>query len=251
MRKAVKRIKKASEDRKVIVITMGDMCDCINIHDPRFSPAEIDGKYAIKDLKDLPKKQFDYMFSKLEPIKDLIKYTIIGNHEESYVKWNGSDVYGYFNKELLGLEPSAKLGYTAMGRILLTNHKKTVTIKLALTHGTGGGGFREGYPLNNCLDIFKKYDCDVHVMGHTHKFVNTAYPFLSMNKVGDRQDRIKWYCCSGCFMDTYVEGNRNYFEGKKGMVSEIGFLELFARESKGWTYVMRKHQFINGDYIIT
>ncbi len=247
--KAVKIIQKTSHPS--IVITMGDICECIDTKDPRFSPAEIEDKYAIRDLKDLPRKQFKKVFEKLKPIKDKIKYVVAGNHEESFIRHNGFDVIDYFTTDLLGLDSSAKLGYSAIGKIVLTNHGKTLTLKLSLTHGTGGGGFREGYPVNNCLDIFKKFDCDIHVMGHTHKFVNQSFPFISVNKVGKRQDRVKWFCNTGCFMDTYKEGNRNYFEGKKGMVSEIGFLELHAYEKHGWHYSVKKHQYINGEYYIS
>jgi predicted phosphodiesterase len=222
-----------------IVILMGDMIDAINMRDPRFSPAEVSKEFDLRDMKDLPRKQMRAFYNSLKSIQDKVKFCIAGNHEETYIKYNGFDVIDYLCSDLL--PGCQKLGFSAIGNIKTVCHKSSKMLRFALTHGTGGGGYREGYPVNHVLDIFKKYDCDIHVMGHVHKLVVEDFDFLTVNKMGNLAGYKKYYCVSGCYMKTYVSGNRNYFEGRKGMLSDIGFIELSIDKKDGkWYYRVDK-----------
>jgi hypothetical protein len=234
--KAVNYIK--NQEVPVISILMGDMSDCINVKDPRFSASEIERKYKIRDLKDLPRKQMKYFYEKIKPIEDTIKFALIGNHEEAYIKHNGFDVYDYLCKDLL--PDCEKLGYQALGNIRINDGTSKKILKVALTHGSGGGGYREGYPLNNCIDIFQKFDCDINVMAHVHKLLSKCYSYVTISRTNKMVETKKFYGISGCFLKTFVVGNRNYFEGKKGTLSEIGILEITIKKtSKGWEYDMQ------------
>jgi hypothetical protein len=228
-RKAVQYIKNQSEDRPVSVILGGDMADCINVGDPRFSPAEVSEKYSLRDLKDLPRKQFQKVYEDLKPIKDLIDCALIGNHEESFIKHNGFDVYDYLCSDLIGCY---KLGFSALVRYKVNAGGSVKSFTGAVSHGTGGGGFREGYPVNHVLDISKKYNVDFNLIGHLHKMTTQSFKYMSMNQVDDIIYETKHYGTSGCFLDTYREGTRGYFEGRKGMLSDIGFLEYKIERRK-------------------
>lgn len=240
-----KTITKIKSTENAIVILMGDLCECINTRDPRFSPTELCREYSLRDLKDLPRKQFQKIFEKLKPIKDKIKGFTIGNHEEAFIKYSGFDVYDYFCTDLMG-GTCEKLGKESIGRIRIQSphSKSALNLKIALTHGKGGGGFREGYAFNHCLDTFKKFDADIHVMGHIHKLVAKGFKFLSINNVNRMIKKYKWYCVSGTYLESSVEGNSNYFEGSKGMLSEIGFIEVECyRKNDGWFYECLKHEY--------
>jgi predicted phosphodiesterase len=239
-KKAINHIK--NEKDPYIVIFMGDMTDCINTKDPRFSASEIERKYSIRDLKDLPRKQMKCLYQKVKPIEDKIKFSLIGNHEETYIKHHGFDVYDYFCTDLL---PNCqKLGYQAIGNIRINDGSSKKIIKIALTHGSGGGGYREGYPLNNCVDIFNKFDCDINVMAHVHKLLSKCYHYVTISKSNKMITKKKFYGISGCFLKTFVVGTRNYFEGQKGTLSEIGLLEISVqKKEKGWEYDMKPYEF--------
>jgi len=225
-RRAVREIKRVADSgRTVRCIGMGDYIDAINIKDPRFSPSEIHEKYGIRELKDLPRKQMKEFYEAIKPIKQYFKQALVGNHEESYIKHGGFDVYDYLCNDLLG--DCSKIGYQGMVvyRCGTASENRRKPVKFALTHGSGGGGFREGYPLNNLMDIFRKFRADFYVMGHVHKLVSHHSDYVTTDHQYNIQYDREWYGTSGCFLDTLRLGHRNYFEGNKGELSHIGMLE--------------------------
>lgn len=244
LERMVKYIEETAEKRAVHVIGMGDYIDAINTKDPRFSPSEIEGRYKIKDLKDLPRKQMKAFYDSIKPVAKYMGHALVGNHEESYIKHGGFDVYDYLCSDLL--EDCRKVGFFGMVRFDVGSAHRG-SFSFCLTHGTGGGGFREGYALNNMFDIFRKFRADFYVMGHVHKIETRHYDFQRVAMQGPtvKRDR-EWYGCSGCFLDSYRVGNRNYFEGQKGEMSHIGFLEAridyVSRNGKGgWETTLIKH----------
>ena len=71
---------------------------------------------------------------------------------------------------------------------------------------------------------------------------------LTLNKNGDLTERKVLHGIGGSFLKTYQEGTRNYFEGKKGQLSDIGFLEIkfdiIQRNGKSfWNCKMIPHFF--------
>lgn len=234
-----KEKKHAGKDKEVFVITGGDICDCIKHDDPRFSPTEISEKYKLRDLKDLPRKQFQYAVNNMEPIKDLIKYSIIGNHEEKFIKYNGFDVYDYFCKDLLN---SKKLGFASILNLNMNKGGHGQIIRIGLTHGTSGGGYREGYHRNHITDVFKYWDVNVCVHFHIHKLDAWSIPKLTSSQTAKLKKTKKWFAAGGCFLETYCEGNSGYFEGRKGTLSDIGFLELKVwKVGSNWEYKLIPH----------
>ena len=239
-RKAVDNIKKTSADRSVFTVLLGDMADMINVKDPRFSPSEICAEYSIRDLKDLPRKQYQRFAEDVAPIRDTIKYALVGNHEESYIKHGGFDVYDYLCTDLLKCR---KLGYFSLGRLTVKDSTRMHSTDIMLTHGSGGGGFREGNAKNNIHDISRSFDCDLYVMGHIHKLEASSELTMSLNQKGDAVKRKRWYGVAGCFLDTYTEGTRGYFEGRKGRLSRIGYLEYrIDKTTDDWTTELVAHE---------
>ena len=219
------------EDQNSYVIGMGDYIEAITIHDKRFDPIGIAKYYNIQDLKDLPYRQMEHLFKIISPIKDKFIALLMGNHEEAYVKYNSANVYNRF-WDMFDNPDLCKLGYVGYMKIGLCFNGKAKdrpdqTIILALNHGDGGSGYLPGYPLNTVHKIFRFSNADVNIMGHLHKLVEDKQNWHGNITQSDRHVmKEKFYGMSGCFLRTYVQGNRNYFEHKGRSDSDIGMLRL-------------------------
>jgi len=220
------------KNKNTFVIGMGDYIDCINHRDPRFNPVEIADKYKIKDLKDLPRKQMQYQIDEMTPIMPLFIGWLYGNHEEKFSKWNGYDPMDKIRDwyEYKGQKPPI-LGYSGWINLGIRREKNrnraNYTFNFDLTHGVGGGGFREGYPINKVHDIFRWSEgADVHVMGHVHQMVDDMAQKRTFDVNGNRILTKKYYAANGCFLKKEDVGTRGYFEGKPGKYSSIGMLKF-------------------------
>jgi len=214
------------DDPKGYWIGMGDYIEAITTDDKkRFNPITIAKKYGIRDLKDLPFRQMEVVYSRFQPIEDRCLCLLLGNHEESYIKHNSSDIYDRFTKMFSA--PPPKMGYVGFMRLHFKHNKgrATNTVIIALNHGDGGGGFREGYPINKLWDVFRWVDADVSVMGHVHRLMEDDKKFIGVSPLGNLSKRRRHVGISGCFLWTYQEGNANYFEHKGRHESDIGMLK--------------------------
>jgi len=242
--KTIQYVKNTAEKRKVSVILMGDNIEAINMGDKRFNTYSIDPDYKVKDLNNLTTRQTEKLVFALRPIKQYIDYALIGNHEQVAIRDSHVDVYSLLC-DWLECEP---LGFSALGRYIIDSNARIKTVKMAIMHGKGGGGFREGYWLNHILDTFKRYSCDVHVMGHIHQLGARPFKRVTVNKVGKMVYNTKWYGASGCYFDTLRQGTASYQEGSKYPISDIGFLELkidsvMKKKEKGWKIKLHEHRF--------
>lgn len=229
------------------VFLMGDIIECIiNAHDPRWNPIEIAKEYKISDLKDLPRKQADRVLKKLQPIQHLILACMCGNHEEQYIKRHSFNVYDHYCK-LISSNP-VKLGYVGFYRLLFNRSSRGASHKLdiALNHGKGGGGFREGYPLNKLFDVFRWTQADVNIMGHVHTLMEETQTFMSVGQNIKLKMNKQLYGISGCYLRTAVPGNTNYFEANGRPQSKIGMLRLdvwIEGKNKDFNYSLTKIKF--------
>ena len=177
LRKAVNIIK---DDPNGYWIGMGDYVEAITTDDKkRFNPITIATKYGISELKDLPFKQMEAVFKNIEPIQDKCLCLLLGNHEESYIKHNSSDIYSRFVD--MFRYPPPKIGYVGFLKLVFrTKDKHLYSPIIALNHGDGGGGFREGYPINKLWDVFRWVNADVSVMGHVHRLMEDDKKFIGV-----------------------------------------------------------------------
>jgi len=206
-------------------IGMGDYVDCINHLDPRFNPREIGEEYQVRDLDDLPRQQANKLIKALEPIKAKCLGLIYGNHEDSYRKHNTFDVVAYMcdHLEVANLRHKAWISivteYTSNGKPI------TMPIKIVVCHGAGGGGMREGYPVNKTYDTFRWDMADIHIMGHLHRMSTDRAIYNRAEYDTIRQDKV-WFGCNGCFLSKSEIGSDGYFEQRAGKESDIGMLKL-------------------------
>ena len=211
-------------------VLMGDLIDAIIAGgDPRFNPVEIAGKYGLRDLKDLPRKQADNVLSHFDGIEDKCIASLCGNHESEYIKRHAFNVYDHMACKFPNV---VKLGYLGILRVVLEHTTSGVNghraaFDIVLNHGDGGGGKTAGYTKNKLADLAQWWDCDAFIAGHLHRLevATETYmrPNARMNKI---QYRTKWMGMSGCFMDTFSTGHDNYFAHKGRAPSDIGYLRM-------------------------
>lgn len=216
LKKAIELIEKDGD----AWIGLGDYVDCINHRDPRFNPQEISERYSVKDLEDLPRRQSDHFLSAIAPIKDRCLGLIYGNHEDSYRHHNTFDVVRYMIENM----DVPNLRHKAWVSLMFERGNKSFPVKLCVCHGAGGGGMREGYPINKVHDVFKYDMADVHVMGHLHQMAVSRAAYNRYEYGALRQDPV-WFAVNGCFLAKSTFGNDGYFEQRPGKESSIGMIK--------------------------
>jgi hypothetical protein len=200
-------------------IGMGDYIDAINHRDPRFNPREIDGSFTVADLDDLPRKQSESLIKTLMPIKSQCLGLLSGNHEDSYRKHNTFDVVSYLCEKLECDNLGSGLAFI---NIKLPN---LIVVRICACHGKGGGGMREGYPINKAYDVFRYVVADVMVMGHVHHLMADRAMYVRYTN-GVIQKNKAWRGVSGCFLTKGELDTDGYFEQSPGKESGIGMLRL-------------------------
>lgn len=211
--RAIKRI----SETDCYWIGMGDYLDCINHRDPRFNPKEINPQFSISDLDNLPKLQADSFIKSVMPIKDRCLGLIAGNHEAKFKKHNTYDVMSHLCKEL---------GVTYLsGKAFINLIINDYPVSIHVCHGVGGGGMREGYPVNKIHDIARWEIADVHVIGHIHQLACDRAVFTKFHYNVVQKIKV-WYGVSGCFLSKAELNTESYYEQNPGKSSGIGMLKL-------------------------
>jgi hypothetical protein len=232
LKQAVKII---AEDPNGYWIGMGDYVEAITIDDKkRFNPVTVCQEYGIDDLTDLPYKQMERVFNKLKPIEKKCLALLVGNHEESYIKYNHANIYDRLTE--MFTTPPVQIGYVGFFKLGFIREKgrerPNITVLIALNHGQGGGGFREGYPINKVHDTFRWTNADVNVMAHIHQLLTDDKKILDVTQKNKLKKKRKYFGASGCFLYTYKQGNKNYFEHKGKYESDIGFLQVSIKVTR-------------------
>lgn len=214
LRKAIRLISASG----AMWLGMGDYLDAINHRDPRFNPHEISDKYGIRDLDDLPNKQAERLLSLLSPIADRCIGLLSGNHEDAYKRHNGFDVMSILSKGL-------NVRNLRQKAFISLQYKDRNTFTICAAHGCGGGGMREGYPINKVYDTFRWDMADFHVQGHIHKLMSDRAVFTKLTH-GIIQKMPSFFGVTGCFLSKAEIGTDGYFENKPGKESDIGMLKI-------------------------
>lgn len=209
-------------------IGMGDMIDGIWYKDPRFDPAEVHQKYKLSDLKDLSKRQMKNVYKSIKSIENKCICLLRGNHEEAFIKHNGYDPTETL-QSLMKSHPKI-MGYTGVVHLRIKRGGSSVNYTIHVNHGVGGGGKREGTPINTVHDLSRYIIADVHVIGHIHRMgidrqIYTSVQYSSGNKCR-MVKRPVLFGANGCFLHKWKLGTRGYFEPNAGPEASIGMLML-------------------------
>ena len=219
----------------------GDMMEAIMVDDPRYS--------ADKMTEPLPLEQVNRAIEAREPIKDILLYILMGNHERSLWK------YGDVTREIcekLGVEYGT---YTT--KLTVNDSKGNLMYKLFDTHGRKGISSSADDPIRieaNMQLTLKRHlknkagDCAVMIKHHVHKLI-VCPPRASLyltddgNKVKQRYTSYgqtepyihpdaRWYGCAGSFLKLYGDGMSGYAEIAEYDPVELGWLILVVRNKK-------------------
>jgi hypothetical protein len=220
-KKAVKFIEDQRKEYEVRTILGGDIIDLILISDPRFNPSEVDPEFKVRDLKNIANIQAEMAVEYIKPIQDTLLCSLVGNHEEEYIKRHGSDIYKIYS-DMLGCP---RLGYVGCAMLILQSKYGTINLDLAMQHGNGGGGYTTGAPINKCYELMKDFEVDLTWIGHLHKMEDTRRERNIVARNGRALRSLpKYFCTNGTFMEKYVIGNRGYAEPLPGKNPDIGMI---------------------------
>ena len=199
----------AKVTENLFIFLMGDLGEFINHKDSkRFNPDNIISECLIS-LGDIINFQVKKICELLEPIKDRIRGTVIGNHEEMIQHHFVDDLYYDICKRLGILEYDLGIG----GFIVYDfEHKsggnvKRLTFNVQHTMSTGR---KLGGKSNRLEDLFSQYECDVIMRGHSHD--RLAVPFLShyVSKSAEHKERKRLGIITGSFLKTRKEETTSY-----------------------------------------
>lgn len=176
---------------------MGDYCDFVNIHDPRFDPTELAG-WLFADrgvsLADIGRAETRRFCEIVAPIKDRCVALLSGNHEDMILRHSEADVYGAIIERMADGANEHRLGHRGFinWRLKRTDAGGTWTVRIHATHGSNGGR-KQGGTANRMADIAGGIDgVDVVLQGHTHK---AMYEPLAKFRAGKtRSETVVVHC---------------------------------------------------------
>lgn len=164
-------VKQIQADDYALWIGMGDICDFINIHDPRWDPREMPSWLMGGDqLADIARTECDYAVALLAPIKEKCLGLISGNHEDKILQHSECDVYSRLIEALADGQHEHRLDHRGLISLILSRQGGSkVTVNIYATHGSLGGR-TQGGAANSLSNLLAQVDdVDVVLQGHLHK----------------------------------------------------------------------------------
>lgn len=106
------------------------------------------------------------------PIADKILCVVPGNHEARHYRTNGIDLTELMCRQL-GIEdrysPTTALLFIRFGELMEGKmHHRKAAYTMFVSHGSGGGGRKEGGKIQRLVDCSTMVDADIYLVGHTH-----------------------------------------------------------------------------------
>lgn len=206
----------------------GDMCDCINMSDPRFDPRSV--ILDPKALDNLVYTQINDLANILLPIRDKAMFLLEGNHEEKVKKYyhmNPIEIIG-------GMLKVPAYGYSAYGNIRVSRQKGHVKIiKMFAGHGWGSGR-KIGGKLNRLIEMGEFITADIIYGGHSHGLATDIAPVFDITETDNIELKAtpKLVALGGTFLKTYdtaKDGHSSYGERAGYKPTPIGTVETIIR----------------------
>jgi len=218
-------VKIIEKDKNGYWIGGGDFIEAITLNDKRFSPGELQRKYNLRDLNDLPRKQMKEFYNIIKPIRSRCLGLLIGNHEEKYIKYNHFDVYDYLASDLM---ENHELKMGGNGFILLNMGKSCRrNVKIFCTHGEGvSTSPDDGSVINSLKRLCADKIADIYLAGHVHRLLTSVEDIIDIDSAGNIYYPRKVYGIGGAWLKKYQIGNSGYFESRRGNETPAGYLKL-------------------------
>jgi predicted phosphodiesterase len=241
---ALKRvIERIANDPYCYWICMGDVCDFINVSDPRFDASSMADWITIKELGDVASAQRDKFLGYIEPIAHKCLAVVKGNHEEVISRKYERDIFLEIVsgiKRLGDIPQNQRLGVGVYGWLRLAFYRSKKgkrkdgysKIDINLHHGFTGGRLAGAKALNMQRWLWS-HACDIAIFGHSHNISSQpeAVEYL------DRNDNIRLNtrrgCFSGTFLKTVGEDTSTYSERKGYLPLPVGGCEIRIKPRSG------------------
>lgn len=219
----------------------GDAIEAIMIDDRRYSPEKRREPLPLMQAKDAVKDR--------EPIKDILLWMLMGNHERTL--WKFGDLTEWIADEL-----GTDYG-TYSTKVSIKDTKGKLMYKLYDTHGSKTINSTADDPVRretNMKLVLKRHlkrmfgDCAVMIKHHAHKLlVNKPTSELYLVDNGKKIQQgythwgqtehfihpdYRWYGCAGSFLKLYGDNMSGYAEIAEYDPTELGFLILKVRDKK-------------------
>jgi hypothetical protein len=211
---------------------LGDYCEFINIHDPRWSLESIP-RWLCDRWHDNPKVgiatlQRDELARRIKSRKTLSRKLLAwvqGNHEEAIIRHAEVDSYIGLLEQIrpdaerklaVGTSGLLVLRFTRMtGKDEAPSSGNTWTLTIYLHHGFGGGDLMGGTALKLEREM-ARFAADLYLMGHVHKVqaLTLSRP-ITLDKelrLVQPPDALGAYC--GTYLRGRVSGADTYGEAK-------------------------------------
>jgi len=168
---------------------LGDMCEYISLHDPRFDAQELAGWLLdAESLSDIGRAETVRFLNIMQPVKDKCLALVRGNHEASILRHSECDVYSRIIEGLADGTNEHRLddqGFLSWIFARLRTSGRW-TLRLYLAHGSGGGS-SDGNAANKLGKLAKQVDnVDIVAMGHVH---DPIYRTIAKRRPGPREHR--------------------------------------------------------------
>lgn len=238
-------IERVGTEKNTYLSLGGDLIEAITVDDKRFEPDIADLSEGIMT----PMKQAKRIIKDLMPIRKKILFILLGNHEAKLLRIGDLSafichelgvVYGTYSTKMIVNDPKGNLMY-----------------KVYSTHGRLGVNSTADDPIrrnaNMRLAIKRKLqgkagDCVLMACAHAHKLlVSEPEKELFLTDDGERvkssytkaravdtylDPSLRYYCCTGSFLKTFIEGASTYSEMAMYDPTEIGYIEAFCENKE-------------------
>ncbi len=224
LKNKLEEIKKTDNSRLILI---GDLAECIEIKDKRFSISSVD-KSLYSRLGDLSVAQYEQIYDLLEPLQDKILCSTAGNHEAKIKTEYCHDVH---------LDLCRNLKIPSLGTSGFLNLKfdrsqfHTSNVTFFLTHGWVGGR-QTGNKLNAIEALSANFNADIYAFGHSHQLFVSGKSYISVAGNGTKT-KTKWFANTGSYLETYMDGGSCYAEKECLPPNMIGCVRFVITPTNG------------------
>ena len=193
-----RKIKQIQEDKLALWLDMGDSCEFITPHDPRWDSGGV-SNWLHDD--NIATDQVNWYCDMMSPIKDKCIGKLEGNHEVSIRLHNHDNVQRNIC-EKLGI---TDLGYSCFIKFVFERGKNEERRYIGFfTHGAGGA-ITAGAKLIRLQRLMDNFEADIIASGHIHDIISYTKPYLILNNANEIKQRVKVGAMTGCWFKTYTQ----------------------------------------------
>ena len=220
-------VKRIAEDSACFWIGMGDFCEFIALHDPRWSVDSLAPWIRVSHLGDLARAQRDRFLEMVQPIANRCLGLVEGNHERAIKRHYERDIYSDIVtsiKEAGGFAADHALALGYYGWLILRFRRDERllrrVVRINLHHGFVGGKLAGAKALNMQRWLWT-HEADLVIFGHSHNSAAQVETVERVTRAGKmiRENRV------GCYAGSFLSG-AEYAEQRGYFPLPLGYVEI-------------------------